>query len=105
MLPCDQVIERLWEFVDGELDDRDCEAVQAHLDICARCFPEYDFRQAYRRFMSAAGNGSAPVEVRRRVFAAILEEERRGSGADGSRGGLRRLLGRWLPRSGGEGQS
>lgn len=77
MIPCDHVIAKLWEYIDGGLsEDRKAE-VEAHIDICARCFPEYDFRRAYRTFLQQVGPQSMPADMRRRVFDAILEEERR----------------------------
>jgi dimethylhistidine N-methyltransferase len=79
-IPCDRVIARLWEYVDGELAEERSEGLQAHLDICARCFPEYDFRRAYRTFLSRVGQQPVPPELRRRVFRAILEEARRSAG-------------------------
>ncbi len=76
-IPCDQVIARLWEYVDGEVREDGCDRVEAHLDICARCFPEYDFRRAYRLFVQRAASQCIPPGLRQRVFETILEEERR----------------------------
>lgn len=101
MIPCDQVIARLWEYVDGELDADGEERMERHLDACARCFPEYDFRRAYRTFVARVGPQGAPADVRQRVFLAILEEERGGTTGGGGREGVvgrvRRWLGRLLP--------
>lgn len=104
MIPCDHVIAKLWEYIDGRLDGERRAEVEAHLDICARCFPEYDFRRAYRAFVQRGGPQTMPSEMRRRVFEGILEEERRTAGADaaapapdhsgGLRGLLRRIFGR-----------
>lgn len=79
-IPCDRVIARLWEYVDGELEGEPSGALQAHLDICGRCFPEYDFRRAYRTYLLRVGRQPVPPELRRRVFQTILEEERRCAG-------------------------
>lgn len=89
-MPCDQVIARLWEYVDGEIGG-DGESVEAHLDRCARCFPEYDFRRAYLRFAQSTARQGIPPSLRTRVFQAILEEERRG-GAPGAEDRLAALL-------------
>lgn len=76
MVPCDHVIAQLWEFLDGDLDPESSEGIQRHLDLCARCFPEYDFRRAYLRFMRRCSSQAVPPDLRRRVFEAILAEER-----------------------------
>lgn len=91
MVPCDQVIARLWEYVDHELEGENVMRLQEHLDLCARCYPEYDFRRAYRTFLLRVGDQPVPPELRTRVFNAILEEERGGRGI-GAR------LRRWLRR-------
>jgi anti-sigma factor (TIGR02949 family) len=104
MIPCDHVIAQLWEYVDGSLDELRSEQVRRHLEMCARCFPEYDFRRAYLKFMRRCSTEQVPAELRRRVFEAILEEERKvemATGTAASRGLLeqtRRTLRRFLGR-------
>jgi anti-sigma factor (TIGR02949 family) len=104
MIPCDHVIAQLWEYLDGDLDELRSEQVRRHLDICARCFPEYDFRRAYLRFMRRCSTQQVPPELRRRVFETVLEEERKVELAAGTASGtgvleratqtLRRFLGK-----------
>jgi anti-sigma factor (TIGR02949 family) len=104
MIPCDHVIAQLWEYLDGDLDELRSEQVRRHLDVCARCFPEYDFRRAYLKFMRRCSTQQVPAELRRRVFETILEEERKVELAVGASTGtgvmerarhtLRRILGR-----------
>jgi mycothiol system anti-sigma-R factor len=74
-IPCSEVVERLWEYIDEELADPDSAAVRAHLDACARCFPQYDFQRAYREFLRCTGDQPVPAELRQRVFEAMLVEE------------------------------
>lgn len=81
MIPCDHVIAELWEYIDGELSDQNAARIEAHLDICGRCFPEYDFRRAYRTFAQRVGPRPMPSAAKRRVFEAVLEEEREGAAA------------------------
>jgi anti-sigma factor (TIGR02949 family) len=83
MIPCDHVIARLWEYLDGDLDELRSEQVRRHLDACARCFPEYDFRRAYLKFMRRCSTRRVPPELRRRIFEAILERERRAEAGEG----------------------
>lgn len=83
-MPCDRVIAQLWEYLDGDLRDAGAERVEEHLELCARCFPEFDFRRAYLRFMRSCSAQRVPPEVRRRVFEAILAEERRACSGGGT---------------------
>lgn len=75
MIPCDQVISRLWEYIDGELTEESADKVRAHLDICSRCFPQYDFQRAFKEFTRRSAQKPMPPELRRRVFEAIIAEE------------------------------
>ncbi len=67
-------MERLWEFIDGELAATDEVAVREHLEICGRCFPQYDWERTYIRFMHRAAERMNSPGQRRRVFAALLRE-------------------------------
>lgn len=75
MIPCDRVVARLWEYVDGELEPASAAEISAHLDMCARCFPHYDFQRAYREFVRRTRRQDVPAGLRRRVFESILAEE------------------------------
>lgn len=75
MIPCDHVIAKLWEYIDGELTEELTAKVRAHLEICNRCFPQYDFQRAYKEFLQRCGEQPVPPGLRRRVFEAILAEE------------------------------
>lgn len=78
MIPCEEALARLWEFLDGELPPAESAAVKRHLDVCSRCFPQYDFQRAYFRYARRIrGGDSAPRSLRRRLFRRILEQEAR----------------------------
>ncbi|MEX2583292.1 MAG: zf-HC2 domain-containing protein [Gemmatimonadota bacterium] len=83
MVPCDHVIAKLWEYLDGSLDQLRSDEVNRHLDMCARCFPEYDFRRAYLRFMRRCKTEQVPPELRRQIFTMVLAEN--GDGGPGFR--------------------
>lgn len=72
IMPCEHVMERLWEFVDGELPNDEEQAVREHLEMCGRCFPQYDWHRAYARFVHRAAQRMDNPALRRRVFAALL---------------------------------
>lgn len=76
MIRCEEALARLWEFLDGELPPDDETAVQKHLAICSRCYPQYDFQRAYFEFTRRIREREhAPAELRRRLFGMILEQE------------------------------
>ncbi len=44
---CDEVLLRLWEYLDEELAREEAEAVAAHLGHCGRCHPAYCWDRAF----------------------------------------------------------
>jgi anti-sigma factor (TIGR02949 family) len=47
MMSCREVIEHLWDYLDGELAPERVEEIAAHLAECARCYPQYRFEFAF----------------------------------------------------------
>ena len=43
VISCGAAVERLWDFLDHELDDDDHRAIEAHLAFCRRCCGELEF--------------------------------------------------------------
>jgi anti-sigma factor (TIGR02949 family) len=77
-IDCRRVLEQLYEYIDGELDDEMIGKIRRHLELCRCCYPHFDFESAFLRFLGDHGRVTAPPELRRKVFQAILEEESRG---------------------------
>jgi anti-sigma factor (TIGR02949 family) len=40
-MECDQVVVRLWEYLDQELASEDAAEVRVHLSRCSHCYPLY----------------------------------------------------------------
>lgn len=74
-MPCGQVVERLWEYIDGELDGEATARIWDHLRLCERCFPHYDFQRAFQVFLRRHDRSPVPAELRQKVFRMLLEEE------------------------------
>lgn len=47
MISCREVIEQLWDYLDGELGPERMEEIAAHLAECGRCYPQYQFEFAF----------------------------------------------------------
>jgi mycothiol system anti-sigma-R factor len=73
MISCAAAVERLWAFLDHELDDQDHRAVEAHLAFCRRCCGELEFAKHLRRLLATSGAGEFPGEVRARLDRFIDE--------------------------------
>jgi anti-sigma factor (TIGR02949 family) len=70
MSDCQDVIRRLWEYVDGELPAGDADAIRTHLAACAHCHPQYEFQL---RFLDALVTAYAAREVPRPEFVSRLK--------------------------------
>ncbi len=47
MVSCKDVMERLWDYLDGELPPDQMQALANHLAECGRCFPQHRFEFAF----------------------------------------------------------
>ena len=75
-VPCHVAAERLFEWLDGEIDDPELAAgVGAHLETCARCYPRLVFERSFREAVKrAAQEQKAPDDVRARILEALESE-------------------------------
>jgi mycothiol system anti-sigma-R factor len=71
-IPCDHVAEELWNYLDDEIDDPVIRRIDAHLEICARCFPEYDYRRSFLALLDRHAEDPIPPRLRRWVFESLL---------------------------------
>ncbi len=74
-LDCSGAKDRLFDMLDGELDDETVARMQRHLGECRHCFDRSDFE---RRFLAAIQavrrGGPMPGGLRERVIAALRAE-------------------------------
>jgi anti-sigma factor (TIGR02949 family) len=72
--PCEEALSRLYEFLDGELDDVTTEQVEAHFEACRRCYPHLACERAFKAALRRAIEGRhAPSRLRREVLR-LLED-------------------------------
>ncbi len=68
---CAEILERLYEFVDSELDEDYWRKLQAHLDECSPCLRRVDLERLVKSLVARACCEQAPVELRQRVLFSI----------------------------------
>lgn len=72
-LDCRGALDRLYEYLDGELTPEVEAAVRAHLAACAPCFKLFGFEGAFLRFLEARTRAHrAPDGLKRRVLENLL---------------------------------
>jgi mycothiol system anti-sigma-R factor len=70
MSDCQDVLQQLWEYLDGELPAAEAEEIREHLAECAHCNPQYEFQL---RFLDALVKAYAAREVPRPEFVRRLK--------------------------------
>lgn len=75
-MPCNEVIERIYEFLDGELTSEVDAKIRDHLGKCERCYPHFRHEEVFLRFLERRAQiEKAPPSLRRRIFQNLLDDE------------------------------
>jgi len=70
--PCDEVLARVYTYLDGELDQGGCGEVREHLDECGPCLREYDLEEAVKKLVGkCCGTEPVPDDLRAKVLGKI----------------------------------
>jgi mycothiol system anti-sigma-R factor len=70
MSDCQEVIQQLWEYLDGELPEGEAAEIRLHLSECAHCNPQYEFQL---RFLDALVKAYTAREVPQPEFVRRLK--------------------------------
>lgn len=71
MITCAEAVRRLWEYLDGVVDESQREAIEEHLSFCRRCCGEVEFAEELRGFLAAQAAEELPDDVRERLTATL----------------------------------
>jgi mycothiol system anti-sigma-R factor len=77
---CDETIERLYFYLDGELTEQRRIEIARHLDLCGPCVGAYGFEAELRKLVASRCHDRVPDALRSRVAEALRQEST--SGAD-----------------------
>jgi len=64
---CERALQRLVEFVDGELREGEHDSVEQHLRICRNCCSRMEFESRLKERLSALSTQEVPSTTRDRV--------------------------------------
>lgn len=74
MIPCEEALRLVHEYLDGELDDVPRSRVKRHFDVCGRCYPHLRLESSYREAVRRAAAGErAPAELKAKVSRLLAE--------------------------------
>jgi mycothiol system anti-sigma-R factor len=76
---CDETIERLYFYLDGELTEQRRVEIARHLDMCGPCVGAYGFETELRRVVANRCKDHVPDALIVRIAEAIRSEHTRQS--------------------------
>jgi mycothiol system anti-sigma-R factor len=72
--PCSEVLDRVYNYLDGELGDVSRAEIRQHLDECGPCLREYGLEEAVKRLVHKhCGHDVVPQDLRIKVLIRIQE--------------------------------
>ncbi|GAA0982267.1 MULTISPECIES: mycothiol system anti-sigma-R factor [Nocardiopsidaceae] len=70
--PCSEVLDKLYTYIDGELEERNCEQIREHLDGCSPCLEEYGLDEAVKKLVAKhCGCDPVPMDLRDKVLGRL----------------------------------
>lgn len=71
---CRDVLEKVYTYLDGELDEGNCVDIRKHLDECGPCLEEYGLEQAVKQLIAKhCGCDKVSEDLRSKVLDRIAQ--------------------------------
>jgi mycothiol system anti-sigma-R factor len=70
-VPCSEVLDRVYEYLDGELHGEQRHEIKHHLEECAPCLKEFGLEEAVKSIVKRSCSDPAPDELRSKVMQRI----------------------------------
>jgi mycothiol system anti-sigma-R factor len=72
--PCTDVLGRIYDYLDGELDNIGCADIEQHLDECGPCLREYGLEESVKKLVhKCCGADPVPQDLRAKVLSRIAQ--------------------------------
>jgi mycothiol system anti-sigma-R factor len=72
---CQQAMQTLYHFLDGELTDDRRKVIQRHLEECSPCLEAFDFEAELKVVIARNCHDEVPDHLRKRVLQALTEAQ------------------------------
>lgn len=66
-LECKDVVKKIFEYIDGELDEHTHDDIEHHLEHCRSCFSRAEFEAELKSRVKNAGEEKAPEKLNKRL--------------------------------------
>lgn len=74
-ITCMEALERVHEYLDGELDGLSHEEVAQHFAVCQRCYPHLRLEERFRELLHRVeAEAEAPRQLREQVLELLAAE-------------------------------
>ena len=69
---CEHVLERVYEFLDNEIDAASSDAIRRHLAMCEPCLDRFDVEEAVKSLVHRrCGGDVAPSHLRMKIVTQL----------------------------------
>jgi mycothiol system anti-sigma-R factor len=72
---CSTALDRLYLFLDQEIDTASCDEIRQHIEECSSCLSEYDVERIVKTLVGRSCAETAPGVLREKVQFAIRQVE------------------------------
>jgi anti-sigma factor (TIGR02949 family) len=70
-IDCERALQRIFQFIDHELDGDERQAMQQHLDTCRSCFSRVEFEHRLKAKLRPLRQAEADAKARARIEALL----------------------------------
>jgi len=64
----------VYEYLDGELEPGLHDRIRAHLEVCHRCYPFFDFERMFLEYVRETGRSAPGSEALRERIVSLLAD-------------------------------
>jgi mycothiol system anti-sigma-R factor len=77
---CQEAVETLYRYLDGELTPERRDAIKRHLDECSPCLRAFDFEVELKTFIAKSCRDQVPDDLWRKITDALAKASDREPG-------------------------
>jgi mycothiol system anti-sigma-R factor len=70
---CSEVLDRVFFFIDNEMEQADFAEIKQHLDECGPCLQKYDLERTVKMLVARSCPEHAPETLREKVLTRIRQ--------------------------------
>ncbi len=71
MISCSEAVQRLWDYLENDVEAAERDQVEEHLAFCRRCCGEMEFADQLRGVLADAAEASIPGDVEARLTRVL----------------------------------